>query len=96
MPYERLSAQDSMFLHIEQERQPQHVGSLGILEGEPFFDEQGRFRVDAVRELIGSRLHLVPRFRRRLMTVTQYVTDLCLNEIERRGQLQRQERAEDR
>lgn len=69
MPYERLSAQDSMFLHIEGERQPQHVGSLGILEGEPFFDEQGRFRLDAVRELIGSRLHLVPRFRRRLMTV---------------------------
>ena len=69
MPYERLSAQDSMFLHIENDAQPQHVGSLGLLEGEPFFDAQGRFRLEVVRGLIGSRLHLVPRFRRKLMTV---------------------------
>lgn len=27
----------------------------------------------------------------RLMTVTQYVTDLCINEIERRGQLETHE-----
>lgn len=69
MAYERLSAQDSMFLHIEKAHQPQHVGSLGILEGEPLHDDDGRFRLDEVRALIGERLHLVPRFRKRLMTV---------------------------
>ena len=35
----------------------------------PFFDEQGRFRLDDVRRTIGSRLHLVPRFRKKLMPV---------------------------
>ena len=69
MPYERLTAQDSMFLHIEAPHQPQHVGSLGYLEGGPFLDADGRFRLDDVRELIGERLHLVPRYRQRIMTV---------------------------
>jgi WS/DGAT/MGAT family acyltransferase len=69
MSYERLTAQDSMFLHIEKPHQPQHVGSLGILEGDPLRDDAGRFRLDDVRALIGERLHLVPRFRKRLMTV---------------------------
>lgn len=69
MPYERLSAQDSMFLHIEKPQQPQHVGSLGIMEGGTLFDGDGRFRLDEIRQIIGERLHLVPRFRRRLMTV---------------------------
>lgn len=69
MPYERLSAQDSMFLHIEKPHQPQHVGSLGILEGEPFRDANGRFRLDDARALIEERLHLVPRFRQKIMTV---------------------------
>ncbi|MBA2282445.1 MAG: wax ester/triacylglycerol synthase family O-acyltransferase [Acidimicrobiia bacterium] len=69
MAYERLGAQDSLFLHIEKPQQPQHVGSLGILEGGPFHDEDGRFRIDDVRQVIGSRLHLVPRFRKRVMEV---------------------------
>jgi diacylglycerol O-acyltransferase / wax synthase len=69
MAYERLSAQDSMFLHIEKAQQPQHVGSLGILEGGPFRDDEGRFRLDALRDVIAERLHLVPRFRKRVMAV---------------------------
>lgn len=69
MAFERLTAQDSMFLHIEKAHQPQHVGSLGLLEGEPLRDDDGRLRVDEVRQLIGERLHLVPRFRQRIMTV---------------------------
>jgi diacylglycerol O-acyltransferase / wax synthase len=67
--YERLSAQDSMFLHVEKPQQPQHVGSLGILDGGPLHDDEGRFDLAAVREVIAERLHLVPRFRRRLMMV---------------------------
>ena len=69
MPYERLSAQDSMFLHIEAPHQPQHVGSLGYMEAAPMLDGEGRFRLDDMRELIAERLHLVPRFRKRVMTV---------------------------
>lgn len=69
MSYERLSAQDAMFLHVEDDHQPMHVGSLALFEGGPFFDESGRFRLDDARALIASRLHLVPRFRKRLMTV---------------------------
>lgn len=69
MAYERLSAQDSMFLHIEKPQQPQHVGSLGILEGAPFRDADGRFTLALAREVIAERLHLVPRFRRRIMEV---------------------------
>jgi WS/DGAT/MGAT family acyltransferase len=67
--YQRLSAQDASFLHIENPVQPQHVGALGVFEGGSFFDASGRFRLDDVRALIASRLHLVPRFRQRVMEV---------------------------
>jgi WS/DGAT/MGAT family acyltransferase len=67
--FERLSTEDSFFLHIESPTLPQHVGGLILLEGEPFFDDGGRFRIDDVREAIGSRLHLVPRYRKKLMFV---------------------------
>src|SRR4051794_635994 len=46
-----------------------HVGALGIFEGDAFLDGSGRFRLAEVRALVASRLHLIPRFRKRLMTV---------------------------
>lgn len=67
--YERLSALDSSFLHMERQEYPMHVGAISVLEGAPFFDERGRFRVHDVRELVLSRLPLLPRFRKRLMLV---------------------------
>lgn len=67
--YERLTALDAAFLHAESERTPLHIGALVVLEGEPFFDERGEFRLDDVRRHVESRLHLIPRFRRRIMTV---------------------------
>lgn len=42
---------------------PQEIGALAVLDGRPLLDADGRFRIDAMRETIGSRLHLVPRFR---------------------------------
>ena len=42
-----------------------HIGVLAILEGAPLFDATGRFRLDELRAHLGSRLHLVPRFRTR-------------------------------
>ena len=42
---------------------PQDIGALALLDGTNLLDPSGRFRIEAVREAIGSRLHLVPRFR---------------------------------
>jgi diacylglycerol O-acyltransferase / wax synthase len=69
MGFERLSPLDSMFLHIESPSMPQHVGGLLLMEGAPLFDDDGRFRLDDARRTIGNRLHLVPRFRKKLMFV---------------------------
>lgn len=44
--------------------------------------------VEAAYEMTGGNLRDLSLDQiRRLMTVTQHVTDLCLNEIERRGEL---------
>jgi WS/DGAT/MGAT family acyltransferase len=67
--YERLSAQDTSFLHIERPEQPQHVGALALFEAGPLLDDEGHLRIDEVRAAVESRLHLVPRFRKRLMHV---------------------------
>jgi diacylglycerol O-acyltransferase / wax synthase len=69
MSYERLSAQDTLFLHIEDADQPMHVGALALFEAGPFHGPDGRFRIDEVRRHVADRLHLVPRFRKRLMPV---------------------------
>jgi WS/DGAT/MGAT family acyltransferase len=67
--YERLTSLDASFLHLERLEYPMHVGAVSILEGAPFFDAEGRFRIEEVRDLVMSRLPLMPRFRRKLMWV---------------------------
>lgn len=67
--YDRLSALDASFLHLERPETPMHVGALSIFEGAPFFGPDGRFRLREVRELVESRLHLIPRFRKRIQRV---------------------------
>ena len=67
--YDRLSALDASFLHLESLETPMHVGALAVFEGAAFFDPSGRFRLADVRSLIASRLHQLPKLRRRLMTV---------------------------
>lgn len=47
-----------------------HVAGLMVFEGEPFFDDDGSFRLEECRRRVASRLHLVPRFRQRVMPVT--------------------------
>jgi diacylglycerol O-acyltransferase / wax synthase len=42
------------------------IGALAILDGASLLDGQGRLRIEAVRDRIGRRLHLVPRFRQLL------------------------------
>ena len=67
--YDRLSGLDASFLALERIETPMHIGSLAILEGDPFFDDGGRFRIADARHLVASRLHLIPRFRKRPMSV---------------------------
>jgi WS/DGAT/MGAT family acyltransferase len=42
-----------------------HMGSIGIFEGAPLHGEHGTLRTDDLRAEIESRLHLVPKLRRR-------------------------------
>jgi diacylglycerol O-acyltransferase len=67
--YDRLTALDESFLHLERPETPMHVGAVAILERSPFYDAGGHFRLDDVRTLVASRLQLIPRFRKRLMGV---------------------------
>ncbi len=69
MHYERLTATDATFLRIETPHEPQHVGSLSVLEGAALRDEAGRVRFDDLRNHVARRLHRVPRLRHRIMEV---------------------------
>jgi WS/DGAT/MGAT family acyltransferase len=59
---ERLSALDTTFLHVEDRVSHMHLGSVGIYEG-PAPDHDELLRV------IASKLHLAPRYRRRVRFV---------------------------
>lgn len=60
-----LSHLDAAFLHAEDDGIPMHMASIGIFEGRQLEDEEGELRLDDVRRLISSRLHLVPKLRQR-------------------------------
>ena len=62
---ERLTAQDQLMLWPD-EIWPQDIGALAVLDGSSLLDTDGRFRIEAVREAVAARLHLVPRFRQLL------------------------------
>jgi diacylglycerol O-acyltransferase / wax synthase len=69
MAYDRLSGLDASFLHLESLETPMQVGALTVLEGDPFFGPDGHFRLADVRDLVASRLHRIPRFRKRVQRV---------------------------
>ena len=60
-----LTPLDASFLHVESERTPMHMASIGIFEGRPLCDAEGNLRIDDVRRLIAGRLELVPKLRQR-------------------------------
>jgi diacylglycerol O-acyltransferase len=64
---DRLSALDRLMLWASK-RWPQDIGALVYLDGTALVDPIGRFRIEAVREAIGARLHLAPRFRQVIRT----------------------------
>jgi Wax ester synthase-like Acyl-CoA acyltransferase domain len=59
---DRLTALDQLMLRAST-AWPQDIGALALLDGTNLLDSDGRFRIEAVREAIASRLQLVPRFR---------------------------------
>lgn len=69
MTYDRLTGLDASFLRLERLETPMHVGALSVFEVGPLVGPDGRFRLADVRELIASRLHLIPRFRKKVQHV---------------------------
>jgi diacylglycerol O-acyltransferase len=59
---DRLTALDQLMLRASR-IWPQDIGALALLDGTDLVEPTGRFRIEAVRGAIQSRLHLVPRFR---------------------------------
>ncbi|MCK6208979.1 hypothetical protein KZX45_00280 [Georgenia sp. EYE_87] len=66
-PIERLSAEDQLLLWPD-EAWPQDLGAIALLDGATLVDPDGRFRIETVRAVVESQLHLVPRFRQMLVT----------------------------
>ena len=59
---DRLSPQDASFLHIEDAGPLMHIGSIAIFEGPaPAYDD--------IAAMVGSKLHMVPRYRQKVRTV---------------------------
>jgi diacylglycerol O-acyltransferase / wax synthase len=59
---ERLSADDRLILWPD-EVWPQDIGALGVLDGRSLLRSDGSFRLEAAKQAIEGRLHLLPRFR---------------------------------
>src|SRR5438477_7171724 len=63
---ERLSGLDASFLYLESPNNHMHVAATMTFDPSTV---EGGYSFDQVRELIQSRLHLIPQFRQRLATV---------------------------
>jgi diacylglycerol O-acyltransferase / wax synthase len=64
--YDRLTALDNSFLVFEGHDTHMHVASTMIFEAGPLRSRDGGIDVERIRDYIGSRLHLIPRYRQRL------------------------------
>jgi diacylglycerol O-acyltransferase / wax synthase len=67
MPAQRLSALDASFLYLEQPTMHMHVGGVAVLD--PSDRPGGALRFEDLEHVITSRLHLVPRFRQKVLFV---------------------------
>lgn len=64
--YERLTALDSSFLLLESPHTPLHVASTIRLEAGPLRTPEGGIDAEAIKQLVASQLHRIPRYRQRL------------------------------
>jgi len=67
MSIDRLTAADQLMVRMS-EIWPQDIGALALLDGRGLLEPTGRLRIEAVRDAIQCRLHLVPRFRQLIHT----------------------------
>jgi len=67
--YDRLSFLDNSFLIMEQPHSPMHVAGTGTFETGPLKKPGGGVDIDKIRDYIESRLHLIPRYRQRLLHI---------------------------
>lgn len=67
--YERLTALDRFFVDIERYNTHMHVAAVMLFESAPLANADGGIDVDRIRNYIASRLHLIPRYRQKLMHV---------------------------
>ncbi|MFL0353195.1 WS/DGAT/MGAT family O-acyltransferase [Xanthomarina sp. GH4-25] len=58
---QQISGYDAAFLYAESPTSPMHVATLNIVEGSLKFED--------FKEIIASKLHLIPKFRQRLLSV---------------------------
>ena len=63
---ERLTAADLSMVWPEDFGWPQDIGALAILDGSGLLDADGRLPIEGIRDQLGRRLHLLPRFRQLL------------------------------
>jgi diacylglycerol O-acyltransferase / wax synthase len=62
----RLTASDLFLLLWDDYGWSSDIGGLAVLDGASLLDHHGRVRIEAIREQLEPRLHLVPRFRQLL------------------------------
>jgi diacylglycerol O-acyltransferase len=58
---QQISGQDATFLYAESPSSPMHIATLTIVEGSIEFKD--------FKEIVASKLHLIPKFRKRLLNV---------------------------
>jgi len=60
--YDRLSFLDSSFLLMETPTSAMHESGMTTLEAESLQTADGGVDIDAIRDYVASRLHLIPRY----------------------------------
>lgn len=58
---EQISGQDATFLYAESPSSPMHIATLTVVEGSLEFED--------FKAIVASKLHLIPKFRKRLLNV---------------------------
>jgi WS/DGAT/MGAT family acyltransferase len=67
--FDRLTALDNSFLVLEQPNAYMHVASTQIFESGPLRTPEGGIDADRIKRAIAGSLHLIPRYRQKLMDV---------------------------
>jgi WS/DGAT/MGAT family acyltransferase len=67
--YDRLSFLDNSFLLMEGPNSPMHIAGTATYEVGSLRTPEGGVDIDRIRAYVSSRLHLIPRYRQRLMFI---------------------------